>query len=286
MRNENMKKTVLGFVPVQSPIYAMHPVTRIILFVALGFIPLFIQMPEVNFLFLLLVLILFKVSKVDLHQLKVYVPAIATLTCFLLASYTIFPTKLPGEIPIVIYGISFYKYSILWSICIYVRILTLVLSSIFFFSTNRERDILVGLRTLRVPFAASYFLGLTLRSAGMFMEDYQIVREAERARGLDMAAMSWLKKLKHFPMYMIPLFTLAIRRSEDISVGLYAKGTQIRHSANRPDYLRSLFHFGKIDIAANFLIVAVFIVVVVADFGCQAFALHHSIVNVLLGNVI
>ncbi|WP_432718355.1 hypothetical protein [Pectinatus frisingensis] len=51
MKNENMKKTVLGFVPIKSPIYALHPVTRIVLFIALGFIPLFIQMPEVNLLF-------------------------------------------------------------------------------------------------------------------------------------------------------------------------------------------------------------------------------------------
>ncbi|WP_196595988.1 energy-coupling factor transporter transmembrane component T family protein [Pectinatus frisingensis] len=286
MKNENMKKTVLGFVPIKSPIYALHPVTRIVLFIALGFIPLFIQMPEVNLLFLLLVLILFRISQVNLSQLKVYLPVIITLTCFLLASYTIFPTKLPGEMPIHIAGFPIYKYSVLWSICIYIRILTLVLSSIFFFSTNRERDILVGLRSLHMPFVASYFLGLTLRAAGMFMEDYQIVREAERARGLDMASMSWFKKLKHFPMYMIPLFTLAIRRSEDISIGLYAKGTQIKNIGVRPDYLRSLFKFNKLDVAINSVICVVFIAVAFTSLAFNTFALSHSVVNTILGNII
>lgn len=289
MRNENMKKTVIGFVPVESPIYALHPVTRIFIFLAMGFIPLFIQMPEVNLALFLTTLLLFKIAKVDMKQLKKYLPMVITVACFISITYTIFPTKLSGEVPFIFLGMKFYKYSILWAICIYVRIMTLLFSSIFFFSTNRERDILVGLRCLKVPFAASYFLGLTLRSAGMFMEDYQIVREAEKARGLDMSSAPFHKKLTHFPMYMIPLFTLAIRRSEDISTGLYAKGTEIKGTykgVKRPDYLRSLFVRTKKDFVVTGFIASLFVGVAVLSIMFHTFSLDNSLLNVWFGNVI
>ena len=71
MKHENMRKTVLGYVPIQSPIYDLHPVTRIIIYLAMSFVPLLIQMPEVNLLLLIATLCMFKFSRIDLRQLKV-----------------------------------------------------------------------------------------------------------------------------------------------------------------------------------------------------------------------
>ncbi len=289
MKHENMRKTVLGYVPIQSPIYALHPVTRIIIYLAMSFVPLLIQMPEANLLLLIGTLCMFKFSRIDMRQLKVYVPMMILVACFITFSYTVFPTKMIGESPIVVYGLKFYGFSIMWAVMVYIRIITLLLASIFFFSTNRERDILVGLRCLRVPFAVSYFLGLTLRSAGMFLEDYGIVKEAEKARGLDMDNEKFLTKISHFPMYMIPLFTLAIRRSEDISIGLYAKGTEIKGTYNgmkRPDYLRTKFKRSNLDYLVSIIFLGIFVATVLLKITINAFALKNSILNSWLGNIL
>lgn len=58
----------------------------------------------------------------------------------------------------------------------------------------------------------------------MFMEDIKIIREAERARGLDETALSLADRAKLYAMYLMPLFTLAIRRTDEISNALYARG--------------------------------------------------------------
>lgn len=289
MKHENMRKTVLGYVPIKSPIYALHPVTRIILYLVMSFVPLLIQMPEINLILLLITLALFRFARIDMRQLKTYVPMMILVACFITFSYTVFPTKLDGEVPVIFLGLKLYRFSILWAVMVYVRIITLLLASIFFFSTNRERDILVGLRCMNVPFVVSYFLGLTLRSAGMFLEDYGIVKEAEKARGLDMAKEKFLTKVSHFPMYMIPLFTLAIRRSEDISIGLYAKGTEIKGTYNgvkRPDYLRTKFKKTKFDYAVSVLSIAFFLTVVSLKISVNSFALRNSILNVWFGNIL
>ncbi|MFT4007769.1 MAG: energy-coupling factor transporter transmembrane component T [Lacrimispora sp.] len=289
MKHENMRKTVLGYVPIQSPIYLLHPVTRIILYLVMSFVPLLIQMPEVNLLLLIGTLCLFKFSRIDMRQLKIYVPMMILVACFITFSYIVFPTKMSGEVPIVFFGFKLYLFSIMWAVMVYVRIITLLLASIFFFSTNRERDILVGLRCLRVPFAVSYFLGLTLRSAGMFLEDYGIVKEAERARGLDMENEKFLTRVSHFPMYMIPLFTLAIRRSEDISTGLYAKGTEIKGTykgMKRPDYLRTKFKKSALDSVVSFAAIGFFAGAVILKISINAFELKNSILNMWFGNIL
>ncbi len=289
MKHENMRKTVLGYVPIQSPIYLLHPVTRIILYLVMSFVPLLIQMPEVNLLLLIGTLCLFKFSRIDMRQLKIYVPMMILVACFITFSYIVFPTKMSGEVPIVFFGFKLYLFSIMWAVMVYVRIITLLLASIFFFSTNRERDILVGLRCLRVPFAVSYFLGLTLRSAGMFLEDYGIVKEAEKARGLDMENEKFLTKVSHFPMYMIPLFTLAIRRSEDISTGLYAKGTEIKGTykgMKRPDYLRTKFKKSVLDSVVSVAAIGFFAGAVILKISINAFELKYSILNMWFGNIL
>lgn len=289
MKHENMRKTVLGYVPIKSPIYALHPVSRIIIYLVMSFVPLLIQMPEMNFLLLIATLCLFAFSRISMKQLKIYVPMLILVACFITFSYTVFPTKLQNEVPVIFLGFKLYRFSILWAIMVYVRIVTLLLASIFFFSTNRERDILVGLRCMKVPFVVSYFLGLTLRSAGMFLEDYGIVKEAEKARGLDMENEKFLTKVSHFPMYMIPLFTLAIRRSEDISMGLYAKGTEIKGTykgMKRPDYLRTKFKKSAIDYVVSMIAIAFFVCVLVLKLSLNSFALKHSMINLWFGSVL
>jgi energy-coupling factor transporter transmembrane protein EcfT len=240
-----MQKTIIGFVPAESPMYAVHPVVRFWVYIATGILPLFIEMPEISIVFILVLLGMFVFSNVNLKRLKIFAPMMVTVGIIITLTYLFFPIeKSQGLILFKIGFVEAHFYSIMWAFCIYLRIITLVLASVFYFSTNRERDILVSLRTIGIPFAVSYFVGLALRSAGIFLEDYAIIREAEQARGLDVRNLSLGGKIKHFSMYLVPLFTSSIRKCEDISIGLFAKGTEISgkiDGVKRADYLRSKF---------------------------------------------
>ncbi|SHJ65955.1 energy-coupling factor transporter transmembrane component T family protein [Propionispora hippei] len=280
---QTMQKTILGYVPLESPIYALHPLVRLTLFVITGVIPLFIEMPEGNLAFLLVILGLFLFSRVDLRKLRVYLPMVFTIGIFILAMYIFFPVG-KGE-PLLLYQAGWVRleyHSLMWALSVYIRIVALIYASIFYFSTNRERDILVAFRSTGMPFVCSYFLGLSLRSAGMFLEDYRIIREAEEARGLDTEDMSWTGKIKHFAMYMVPLFTLAIRRSDDISMALFAKGTVLTGKVNgrkRSDYLvaKSPVRCGDIAMISGML--AAFLVFVIFEVHTNQFDISHSLMN-------
>jgi energy-coupling factor transporter transmembrane protein EcfT len=135
------------------------------------------------------------------------------------------------------------------------------------------------MRSIGTPFVVSYFIGLALRSAGIFIEDYAIIREAEQARGLDVRNLSFLGKVKHFSMYLVPLFTLSIRKSDDISTGLFAKGTELTGKIDgkkRADYLRSKLKITKIDKAWLVAIVLFTIAVMVVSITSGLLTIENS----------
>lgn len=284
-----MQKTILGFVPVESPVYAIHPMVRLVIYFAMSMIPLCVQMPEVNFVLFLLLMGLFIYAKIDFRKIKMFLPMIVTVGIFIMLMYTFFPVVDDSRLVIGHIGkFNVYFYSLIYGLSVYFRIILLIFSSVFYFFTNRERDILIAFREFKVPFAASYFVGLTLRSAGMFIDDYRTIREAERSRGMFVEDLSFFKKLKHFAMYMIPLFTLAIRRSEEISIALYAKGTSLASKIDgkkRPDLLVSQTPAGvsqAVQIAFGVIAIGVFVYLNAVG----AFSINHSILNSTLRQII
>lgn len=290
MEAKKMKKTIIALVPEESPIYALHPLTRLFLFIVTGFIPLFIDMPEINLLFIVAVIALFKYARVDLNSLKIYLPMMVTVGIFIFLTYIFFPGKDPQYIPFFkILGKQVYYQPIRWALVSYIRILALILASIFYFSTNRERDILAGFRAMGMPFVVSYFFGLALRAAGMFIEDLRTVREAEQARGLDYSVISFKDKLKFYAMYMIPLFTLALRRGDEISNALFARGYSFGGKppgGKRVDYVLTKYTMSGFDKPLIALMGVVFVALAFVKFKYNLFSVENSIVNHLFRNII
>lgn len=278
-----MRKTLIGYVPVESPIYSFHPLTRLVLFIVTGFIPIFINMPEVNLIFIIVIFILFGLSKVDITKLKIYMPMLFTIGVFIFLTYWLAPGKDPEYIKIgSLLGKPFYYQPMRWAFVSYIRILALIFASIFYFSTNRETDILAGFRAAKTPFIASYFIGISLRAAGMFIEDLHTIREAEQARGLDSTALGFRGKVKHYTMYMIPLFTLALRRGDEISNALFAKGYSFSmNTKNRADYMLSKFQMRARDRVLITLFFIIFITVAVLSVVFDMFSVEKSVLNQL-----
>lgn len=280
---QKMKKTLLAVIPVESPLYIFHPITRLILFVITGFIPLFIDMPEVNLIFIVFTVLLFIYSRVDLKSMKIYVPMMVMVGVFTFLTYIFFPGKDPSYIRIGSFlGTSIYYQPMLRAIVAYIKIIALILSSIFYFSTNRERDILAAMRTLKIPFVISYVFGLSLRSAGMFLEDLHVVREAEQARGLDYSTMKLGNKIRLYCMYIIPLLTIALRRSDEISNALYVKGYSLRSGVRRPDYILTKYSYCKKDAAAAVVLVTMLIAIIILNLKFHMFSSEYSVFRYIL----
>jgi energy-coupling factor transporter transmembrane protein EcfT len=155
----------------------------------------------------------------------------------------------------------------------------MIFTMVFFLSTSRERDVIVAMRSIRVPFVISYVFAMALRAAGMVMDDFQIVRQAERARGFDTTGKSIAYRIRKYVMYMIPLFALSLRRSEEFANALLARGYAFTGPASRvkrADYVLTHYTFRARDAGLTAAIGLAFGALLVARFGLGLLDLNSS----------
>jgi energy-coupling factor transporter transmembrane protein EcfT len=197
-----------------------------------------------------------------MRTLKIYVPVAISMGSIISLSYVIIGGTHP-EFQLItrFLGINVYWERIRDAIVVYFRILPMIFTMVFFLSTSRERDVIVAMRTIRLPFVVTYVFAMALRAAGMVLEDFQIVRQAEQARGFDSAGKSIAYKLKKYVMYMIPLFALSLRRSEEFTNALVARGYSFTSKIKRADYVLTHYSYKYYDAIFTALISLTFIVI-------------------------
>ena len=170
-----MNKTLLGYVPTQSPIYAIHPFVKLYFLLIVSLFPMFVAAPEWNILLMLVIILLMWISRVDMRTLKIYVPVAISMGSIIIISYILMGGTHPEYQLIAQFaGIKVYWERVRDAIIVYFRILPMIFTMVFFLSTSRERDVIVAMRTIRLPFVVTYVFAMALRSAGMVLEDFQL----------------------------------------------------------------------------------------------------------------
>ncbi|MEA3308236.1 MAG: energy-coupling factor transporter transmembrane component T [Chloroflexota bacterium] len=276
----NMNKTILGYVPEESPIYRIHPFVRVFFLLVVSLFPMIINAPEWNLAIILFSILLLKYSKVNLSTLKIYIPVSLSMGILILLSHTVLGGIHPEfYVAFRLFGFPFYYERIVAAIDVYTRILPMIFLTVLFLSTSRERDMLVAMRWAHVPFVVTYLITMALRSVGMVIEDFSIVRQAEKARGFDPQGKSIAYKMRQFVMYIIPLFALALRRSDEFANAIVARGYSFTglHEVKRPDYILTQYRFrfrdGLLVVLISFSLVAVLII----RFGQGGLTLENSL---------
>jgi len=275
-----MNKTLLGYVPTQSPIYAIHPFVKLFFLLIVSLFPMFVSAPEWNMLLMLVIILLMWISRVDMRTLKIYVPVAISMGSIIIISYVLLGGTHPEyELIAQFAGIKVYWERVRDAIVVYFRILPMIFTMVFFLSTSRERDVIVAMRTIRLPFVVTYVFAMALRSAGMVLEDFQIVRQAEQARGFDTTGKSLAYKIRKYVNYMIPLFALSLRRSEEFTNALVARGYAFTGEASRvkrADYILTHYSFKYYDAIFTALISISFVGLLVMRYGYNYFGVDES----------
>ncbi len=275
-----MHKTLLGYVPDQSPIYAIHPFVKVYFLLIVSLFPLFITAPEWNFFIMLFTLALMWYSRVDVKILRIYAPMAISMGFIILLSYTVLGGVHPEyRLLTKPLGIPIYWERIRDATVVYFRILPMIATMVFFLSTSRERDVIVAMRSVKIPFVITYVFAMALRSAGMVLEDFGIVRQAEQARGFDPAGKSLAYKIRKYIMYMVPLFALSLRRTEEFTNALIARGYAFTGKASkvkRADYVLTHYTFRALDGVLVGIITITFIAILVLRYGFGYFGLDDS----------
>ncbi|MFP4300621.1 MAG: energy-coupling factor transporter transmembrane component T family protein [Spirochaetaceae bacterium] len=274
-----MNKTLLGYVPDASIIYKVHPSVKVLFLLVVSLFPMFISAVEWNAALIVVLFVLLLASKVDLKTLKIYVPVAISMGMIILLSYTVLGGRHQQYNVIATpLGIPIYWERLRDALVVYFRILPMILTMVFFLSTTREREIVAALRSVRIPFVITYVLAMSMRAAGMVLEDFRIVRQAEQARGFDTKGKSLPYKIRKYVMYMIPLFALSLRRSEEFTNALLARGYSFRTNLRRPDYILTRYRFAWWDGVASLLIVALFLALLYGRYLLLRFTVEDSAV--------
>jgi energy-coupling factor transport system permease protein len=276
-----MNKTLLGYVPDESPIYAIHPFVKLFFLLVVSLFPLFISAPEWNFALIVIIILLMWYSRVSMKTLRIYIPVMISMGSIILLSYTVFGGTQPQyELLFKVLGVNIYWERLRDALVVYFRILPMIFTMVFFLTTSRERDVIVAMRSIRIPFVVTYVVAMALRAAGMVLEDFGIVRQAEQARGFDTAGKSLPYKIRKYVMYMIPLFALSLRRSEEFTNALVARGyafTGEMARIKRADYILTHYIFSRLDLFLSLLIGLAFIAILVLRYGFGYFSLEQSV---------
>lgn len=275
-----MNKTLLGYVPNESPISAIHPFVKLFFLLVVSLFPLFISAPDWNLGLIVFVLLLMFYARIDMKIMRIYVPVAISMASIIFLAYVVLGGYHPEYQQIgQLLGIHVYWERIRDAIVVYFRILPMIVMMVFFLNTSRERDVIVAMRTIRVPFVVTYVFAMALRSAGMVIEDFGIVRQAEAARGFDPQGKSLAYRIRKYVMYMIPLFALSLRRSEEFTNALVARGFAFTGEASRvkrADYVLTHYHWSALDSALTVLISLSFIALLVMRYGFGFFTVNQS----------
>jgi energy-coupling factor transporter transmembrane protein EcfT len=281
-----MNKTLLGYVPTESPTYTIHPFVKLFFMLIVSLFPMFVSAPEWNIILMLVIILFMWISRVDMRTLKIYVPVAISMGSIIIISYIIIGGNHP-EFQLIarFLGIKIYWERIRDAIVVYFRILPMIFTMVFFLSTSRERDVIVAMRTIRLPFVVTYVFAMALRSAGMVLEDFQIVRQAEQARGFDSTGKSIAYKLRKYVMYMIPLFALSLRRSEEFTNALVARGYSFTSKVKRADYVLTHYSYKYYDAIFTALISLTFVVILFLRYRYDYFSVDQSVLIHWLKNL-
>jgi energy-coupling factor transport system permease protein len=276
-----MNKTLLGYVPDESPIYAIHPFVKLFFLLIVSLFPLMISAPEWNFALVIIIILLMWYSRVNMRTLRIYIPVMISMGTIILLSYTVFGGTQPQyELLFRVVGVNIYWERLRDAIVVYTRILPMIFTMVFFLSTSRERDVIVAMRSIRVPFVITYVAAMALRSAGMVLEDFGIVRQAEQARGFDTAGKSLPYKIRKYIAYMIPLFALSLRRSEEFTNALVARGyafTGEMARIKRADFILTHYKFTGLDLFLSVVIGLSFFAIAILRYGIGYLSLEQSV---------
>lgn len=173
---------------------------------------------------------------VSLKVLKKYIAVIVSMSAFIVLAFTLF-TNLPGRM---LYEISLWRMeaekgvlewklsvtdtSLNYATAFILRILAMVLSAALFLATVTDRDLVWGLLSLRMPFGVCVATSLFFRGIQLFISDFYTIREAMMARGVDFARTSLARRFLLYVNALIPLLSLMITRSYEVSLALESRG--------------------------------------------------------------
>lgn len=215
----------------------IHPSLKMLLFLFLSMLPFVFQAPYVQLTLFLcnLLLVTYLGWKRSLFFLYLVLGIIGgVLTGILWLPFIHEGVVLVRwQLPVGMYELTITDIGVAWAFGMGLRIMNIVLLSIFYFYTTSSRQLVIALRGIGMPFSISYLLSLVIRFIPMLKHDLQVIKEAQMVRGLQFEEGNWKEKLKNYSRLFVPLIINTLKRVQLMANALDSKGFRFRNKQHR-----------------------------------------------------
>ena len=175
---------------------------------------------------LVIVILLFRVSRVSLNLSRNRIKFIIIFSILLIPQLN----NVGPFFPITDYGLE-------RGLSIASRFLLVVLSSMLFVAVTDPTLLAHSLTRLRIPYRYSFALVIALRFLPLFDSENQIVRMAQKSRGIQPEVGGFRKILRTIQYTFFPLLVSSLSRVESLSISMDGRG--FGYSENRTYFRKS-----------------------------------------------
>lgn len=215
-----MAQTTL-FVDKKSFFHGLDPRSKLVWMLCVWICAVFFNHPFWNFGILFFVLLVAFASKI-LERLSFIAMGMTSL--FFMA-VLMWPFFIKGSTPLRQVGpLTIYYESVLYSISIGFRLVSMVLAGMILFTTTRIEDLAVSLRKIKIPYPMIFGITMVARFFPTMVSEAQLISSAAQARGVNLRKGNLIEKIKKRIAVMSPLLVTTLRRVNDLTKAIEARG--------------------------------------------------------------
>ena len=223
---------MLSYLERDSPIHALTGATKLIIFLLWSILAMVSFNTPILLALSVLGISFFIISKIRFSEISFIIKLTGLfLVLNLLAIYLFAPEQ--GTIiyktkNIILEGIGRFtltKEQLFYEFNIFLKYITIIPPAILLMVTTHPSEFAASLNRIGVPYTASYSVSLTLRYIPDVQRDYEVISQAQQARGLELSKKaSFFKRLKRTVPLLLPLIFSSLDRIDMISRAMELRG--------------------------------------------------------------
>lgn len=133
-----------------------------------------------------------------------------------------------GEIAVRIFGFGITRWGLAFGFAMAFRILSMVLASTTMMFCTTQRDLVLGLYRLGLPYKACFAFATGLRFLPTMIGVAHTIMEAQQTRGLDLTRGSVISRLKRYAAVLAPMIVESIRIAQQLALSVEVRGFDAR----------------------------------------------------------
>ena len=248
------------YVAGKSLLHRLDPTTKVVFLLTTSLLALEIQDPRVNGILLLGLLICAVYLRIPRYVSLIFIRSGVVVGIALSISWLFF-SQIGRPLYHLWDGLYIYSLAIPLTLSMLFRLWALLTSTMIFVVVTKESEFIAGLRKLKVPYPLCLTFALVLRFIPLLIEEYQMIREAQMARALELEKIPLMQRMKHFMAIIVPWLVISLKRVATLSAAIDSRGFQVTGGGKRTFFNEPRISPANAAIIAT--LIGVFVVVVV-----------------------